>query len=146
MLQGHARILAAGILALVVGVALSESFVYYQYQHGNRDRWKEAFEFVEENQKAGDLVVVANTGVGDYYLGAGTIGFKQLDVRDLEGVSRAWFVEDLTVKDLFPAQHAWMEENARLAANFDNTVSARVFTMRVYLYDNYHPAAVQNMR
>ena len=148
LLPGHTRILAAGILTLVVGVALSESFVYYQYQYGNRDRWKEAFEFVRENRREGDLVVVANTGVGDYYLGAGAIGFKQFDVQNLEGFTRAWFVEDLTVKALFPVQHTWMEENARLAANFDNYVSARIFTMRVYFYDKDRLAAdlVQNTR
>jgi hypothetical protein len=48
-----------------------------------------------------------------------------------------WIVEDLTVKQIYPEEYAWVENNAHLVANLDNHVNARVFTMRVYLYENH---------
>jgi len=133
-LHGNQRILAAGVIALLLGSALSENVLYYQYQHGNRDRWREALQIVREEKSPGDLVVVANTGVGNYYLGEEVVGFRQLPQLDLDQSRQVWLVEDMTVRQLYPEVHEWMEEHTQLVANLDNHFSARVFTMRVYTY------------
>lgn len=133
-LHGNSRILAGGVIAVLVASALSENMLYFQYQHGNRDRWREALQIVREEKGPGDLVVVANTGVGDYYLGEEVVGIRQLARLDLDQYRRVWLVEDMTVKQLYPEEHAWIENNTQLVANLDNHFSARVFTMRVYVY------------
>ncbi len=133
-LRDNPRTLAAGVIAVLIGSALSENVLYFQYQHGNRDRWREALQIVQEEKSADDLVVVANTGVGNYYLGKEVVGFRQFSRLGLDQYRRVWLVEDMTVKQLFPEEHAWLEENTQLVANLDNHFSARVFTMRVYVY------------
>jgi hypothetical protein len=134
-LKGNTRVLGIGVLALLLVGSLSEDWLYFQYQHGNRDNWKAAFNFVKEQRDPDDLIISANPEVGAYYLGESVSGFQQLDPEEFSNESRIWLVEDMTTRLLFPEMHAWMVQNARLVANFDNHLNARVYTMRVYFYE-----------
>lgn len=137
LLEGDRRLLAFAILMLALGVSLGDDILYFRYQNGNRDNWKAAFEYIDRNDAPGDLVVVGNREIATYYLRQPVVSFSQFSPELLNEYERAWFVEDLTMEELFPEQRAWLRANVPLVADFDNHVYARVFTMRVYLYTRY---------
>jgi hypothetical protein len=134
--QKGTKILAVGTLALLLLQPLSEDVLYFQYQNGNRDNWKAAFEFVREHKQVGDLVVAANTELGDYYLQDRTMSLRSVDLASIEkNKNRVWFVEDMVAQQIFPDAHNWLKENTQQVANLDVHIQARNFKMRVYLYD-----------
>ena len=134
--KGHARLLAVGVLVLLLGTSLSEDYLYYRYQNGNRDDWRAAFNFIQERKQSDDLVFSSEADVGDYYLGQRTFSMGNFDESALKRkYRRAWFVTDMNTQELYPQQLAWIEEHARQVANFDVAVRGRTFLMRVYLYD-----------
>ncbi len=65
-----------GILLLLVLEPLSEDALYFQYQNGNRDNWKAAFQLIEQDKVDGDIVVVSEPLVGNYYLEETTAGIE----------------------------------------------------------------------
>jgi hypothetical protein len=135
-IKGDPRIFLVGILLVMVLEPLSEDFLYHQYQSGNRDNWKAAFELIEDNIWPEDRVVVTEPLLGDYYMAAETVGIGSLDIDALStSEGRVWFVEDNNLANKFPKKMRWIEKNAQLISNFDVTVRARLFKMRVYLYD-----------
>ncbi|MFC1923236.1 glycosyltransferase family 39 protein [Chloroflexota bacterium] len=135
--KGRKWILVLGVLLILVLVPLSENILYYQYQNGNRDDWTAAFRLVNRLKVPEDMVVVTNTQLGDYYTeGEGTINFRRIDYDNLpteEG--RVWFIEDNNLGEKQPNVLRWVEQNSDLIANYDVHVRARVYKMRVYLYD-----------
>ncbi|MFC1975507.1 glycosyltransferase family 39 protein [Chloroflexota bacterium] len=132
----HIKILAVGVLIFLVLHPLSEDVLYHQYQNGNRDNWKTAFESVRKQKQVGDLVVAANTELGDYYLQDKTMSFRSVDLASIEeGERRVWFVEDMVAQQIFPDVHNWLKANTQQVANLDVHIQARNFKMRVYLYD-----------
>lgn len=135
--EKSAWVLALGVLLILLLEPVSETVLYYRYQNGNRDNWKSAFTLINRYKEADDKVVVTNTLLGDYYTeGKDTINYRALDLEDLPMDGRRyWFVEDNNVGDKSPATLHWLQENADLKAVFDVHVRARVFKMRVYLYE-----------
>lgn len=132
----NSKLLAVGVLAILILVPLSENALYYKYQNGNRDDWKGAFALVNQRKEQDDLVVSSNKQIGNYYLMEGTISMENLDLGKIEGsTKRVWFVEDMNVEPKWPWMHDWLQKNAHLVANFDTHVRARNFKMRVYIYD-----------
>jgi uncharacterized membrane protein len=132
----RARILALGALLLLFLEPLSEDVLYYQYQNGNRDNWKAALAFVGRHKEPGDIVVVTNTLLGDYYLHGPTVNLRGIDLDSLpQNGDRVWFVEDMNVGEKSPGDLRWIQENATMLANFDVHVRARNFKMRIYIYD-----------
>jgi Dolichyl-phosphate-mannose-protein mannosyltransferase len=136
LLSGRAIIFSVAIYLLILGTAFSDSILYYQYQNGNRDNWKAAYNYIQQHKGSNDLVVSGTPQVGSYYLKDQVIGYPYLSPDELKRYDRIWLVEDLNVKDLYPSQRAWMLDNAQLVAVFDNHVSARTYPMRVYQYLN----------
>jgi len=135
-LHGSLRIFAVGVLALLLLTSMSEDILYYQYQNGNRENWRSAFEFIQEQRQAGEPVVVDRTEIGRYYLQDGVISYRQIEPQEILQHKRVWFVEDMNVAELFPEQLAWVKENAHQVADFDVQANARLFKMRVYLFEN----------
>jgi hypothetical protein len=134
--KGETRLLAIGVLVLLIGTSLSENYLYYRYQNGNRDDWRAAFNFIQERQLTDDLVFAGEPDVGDYYLGQRTFSIGDFEENALKRKNRrAWFVTDMNTQELHPKQLAWIEEHARQVANFDVAVRGRTLKMRVYLYD-----------
>lgn len=139
-IQRSTRILALGVLVVLVFAPLSEDVLYYQYQNGNRDNWKAAFEFIEQQATESDLVIVPDPSLADYYLQEETFSMEGVDLTRLrEAEGRVWFVEDMNVEAKFPQVYEWMLENSELVANMDVHVRARNFKMRVYIYDPAKP-------
>ena len=135
--KGMARFLALGALAILVIEPMSENVLYYEYQHGNRDNWKAAFELIKSRKEPGDLVVVDNTGIGDYYMGEKTLPINWVDFESLKAEgARFWFVEDMNIQTKYPPEIlSWIWQNSHLEGIFDVPVRARNFRMRVYLYE-----------
>ena len=121
-LRGPAR--GAAYLALLVLPGLVDTGLYFGPRHGNRPRWREAFEHVFEHRAEHDLVFGMAAVVGQYYFDPGSVNLREQ--RDLVRLNpytareparwsrrgrRTWFVlrrEDL---DDWPAdERALFEE------------------------------------
>jgi hypothetical protein len=81
-------------------------------------------------------VVIDRPEIGNYYLSDGVISYRQMDQSDILQHERVWFIEDMNVAELFPEQLAWVKANAYQVADFDVQANARLFKMRVYLFEN----------
>lgn len=128
-------ILAAGIIAVMIVDAVGDNLLYYRYQHGNRDDWKSAFEYIRKNKEPGDRVAVTNTLIGNYYLKEATFSIERQTPEIFKNnPQRTWIVEDMNLGEKNPQLLAWIQKNADLRSNFDVIVLARNFKMRVYLY------------
>ena len=136
-IRGRAWLLATGVLLILVLFPMGENILYYQYQNGNRDDWKGAFELVEDRMEPGDVVVVTEPLMADYYLeGKDIADFSDLDYVALPGSNqRYWFVVDNNLGDKDPEILNWVKENSDLIDNKDVVVRARKFKMRIYFYD-----------
>jgi mannosyltransferase len=133
--QATGKILAFGILIIIILEPLSANILYYRYQNGNRDNWKEALEWVKERKQEGDLVVTINPELTNYYLEDKSVHFQEFDLATVDETKRrVWFVEDMIAQEAYPQLHIWLEQNAQPVANFDVHVQARNFRMRVYFY------------
>jgi hypothetical protein len=53
-----------------------------------------------------------------------------------ENQQRSWFIIDLTAPDKAPQMVNWILKNAQQVDTLDVHVSARIFPMRIYLYDS----------
>ena len=135
-LRGQARWLAAGVVLLLLVAPLADSALYFRYQNGNRDNWKAAFAYIREQSAPGDLVVSSSRQVGELYMDTAVIGLASITPEQMEAAGeRVWVVADMNVPAVLPAHYAWLLSRTRAVANFDVHVHARVFTMRVYLYE-----------
>lgn len=133
--RGQHKILAASLLLLLVAGSLGENVLYYRYQNGNRDNWKDAFELVKAEKQAGDLVVSINPELADFYMQEKTMAIGEIDLNLLEtGQQRVWFVEDSVALEQTPI-HPWLVSNTQLIQSLDVQARAQNFKMKVYLYD-----------
>lgn len=136
MQKGKSQLLAVGVLVLILGSSLSDDYLYFQYNNGNRENWRAAFEFIKQEEKAHDLIFLSDPDLGDYYLARQTLHFDEFDESVIEITDRrAWFIIDMNTEEVFSQQLSWIEEHAQQVENFDITVLARVFKIRIYLYD-----------
>lgn len=129
-------LLPAAVVLILIGTPMTENYLYFRYHNGNRENWREAFEYIRANQREGDRVVLADIDIGRYYLNQRVYPFLQ-EVMDLVEVrdSRVWFIVDDPTEELYPEYTAWIFTHARPMENFDVYVHARIYKMRVYLYD-----------
>jgi uncharacterized membrane protein len=139
--RGRSWIIVSGVLLILLLFPMGENVLYYQYQNGNRDDWKGAFELVNELKEPGDKVIVTEQLMGDYYLEDDiTYNYYYLDYENLPGSdNKIWFVVDNNLGEKDPDILKWVKENSELIANKDVVVRARKFKMRVYLYDPSEP-------
>lgn len=136
--RGRQKILAAGLLMLLVAGYLGEDLLYYRYQNGNRDNWKGAFALIKAEKEAGDLTVSVNPELADFYMQESTVSLYDVDLEGLKSEQqRIWFVEDRIALETTGA-HAWLVDHAWLIGNLDIQAQAQNFRMRVYLYDPGH--------
>lgn len=134
--QRHVILLTSGVLFVVVFHSLSQIFLYNFAQNGNRENWKAAFSRIQEGIQPGDMVVSANTRIGDYYLGRETRGFGGFNPSDGQNPTvRTWIVENRYIPNNESATRSWYLENAILIDVFDVHIPATNYLMRVYLYD-----------
>jgi hypothetical protein len=134
--SGTLKVLALGISLLLIAHPISEDAMYYLYQNGNRDNWRAAFAYIEQHRRPSDLVASGDPRLANYYLSAPSSFISKLNLDEVEaGDQRVWFVEDLSLRQKFPKPYHWLSQNARLVSVYDVSFQARIFTMRVYLFD-----------
>jgi 4-amino-4-deoxy-L-arabinose transferase-like glycosyltransferase len=106
-LSGSLRIFAVGLVVVLLATSLSEDILYFQYQNGNRENWKAAFEFIQENRKPGEPVVIERPELG---LLSGRRGgqYWQMDKPGILQHERVWFIEDMNVEVSF-RQLVWVK-------------------------------------
>ena len=139
--KGRSWVIVSGVLLILLLFPMSENALYYQYQNGNRDDWKSAFSFVSEYLEPGDMVIVTEQGMGNYYLDDDiSYHYRYLDYAALpETDNRYWFIVDNNLGEKYPELLHWVEGNGELIATYDVNVRARNFQMRIYLYDPSEP-------
>ncbi len=136
---GHGRILALGVVLLLLADPLAQNWLYFHYQNGNRWDWKGAFATVQQRKAEEDPVVTTWWELGKYYLDGEVISMNELDpVAVVERDQRMWFVDDGWVN---PALSTWLQENGELIDVRDVQMPGKAFVVRVYLYDPEQPRA-----
>lgn len=136
---------------LITLPALADTGLYFATRHGERPRWREAYEYVWSQRQEDDLVLGMAASVGEYYLAPG-----RTDLRDPRVVSwldefhahvpdqwvpfgrRIWFVirpeylKTWRSEDLVSFQRLLREE-CRLMRRFPVPVEGRDLSVEVYL-------------
>jgi mannosyltransferase len=131
------RILALGVIVLLLADPIAQNWLYFDYQNGNRWDWKGAFATVQQRKAEDDLVVTTWVGLGRYYINGEVMSMHELDpLTVVESGRRMWFVDDGWVN---PALSGWLQENAELVDVRDVHMPGKVFPMRVYLYNPARP-------
>jgi hypothetical protein len=134
--KGLGWILALGVLLILILEPISENYLYFRDQNGNRDNWKTAFRLINDLKQPDDLVVVTNPELGNLYTDASIEGVFRFDTTNIPSdKGRIWFIEDNNLGEKLPDKLRWVQDNAELIANFDVHVRARNYKMRVYLLD-----------
>lgn len=130
------RLLAFGLLAVLLIDPISQDMLYYQYQNGNRPDWRGAFKIVEQSMASEDRVITTRVEIGEYYLRQDVEWTQGLDPREVEADGRrTWFVIDNGTGFISPKLDAWLQEEPRLVAVRDVHIPGKNYLMRVYRYD-----------
>jgi hypothetical protein len=137
--KGIMKILAVGVLLVLLAEPVGENLMYYKYQNGNRDDWRGAAQVVQQRYQPGDIVVgTENSVVAAYYLGP-EVRVRWLSNQNVEALAksatRVWFLLDMTTFAYDPRLVNWIYANTELVANLDVHYRARNFEMRVRLFD-----------
>ncbi|MEM9773006.1 MAG: glycosyltransferase family 39 protein [Chloroflexota bacterium] len=128
-------ILVSGLVCFLAIQPMSDNFLYFRYQNGNRDNWKQAFLYVKTNIEDGDIVVTDQPVLANFYLDSQSLNITRFDLENAKSTNqRIWFVENIVTREIYPQHHQWFWENGRLVSEFDVHLPARTYIMRVYLY------------
>ena len=137
------RCMLPGVIMITM---LSQVYIYFRVENGGRAKWREAFETIRTDMRAGDLVVASIPQVGEYYL-------RERETIALEGVmediqrfeqmwkskgQRVWFVLDaatLNVLDSGEQFRRWVRLRSRLIRTHPVSARAKNRTINVYLTD-----------
>jgi hypothetical protein len=133
--QKHVKVLAIGVLLLLVVDAVSQQVLYYGYQNGNREDYRAAYLQVKELKNPGEMAVTGWLELGEYYVGEDVVWDRDVEPEDiLQSGRRAWLVVDN--RSGFSAElQSWAEQNAELVGVHDVYLSGKLLMVRVYLYD-----------
>jgi mannosyltransferase len=133
--KNHGRLLAAGVLVLLLADAAGDILLYYHVNHGGRRDWERAFALIEERSREGDRFVSFWPELEDYYLGQEVISLQDIDPEIvLQSGERFWFVTDSETEWGNKEMKLWLEHNAELI----EVLYLRTpddFSLRIYLYD-----------
>jgi hypothetical protein len=135
-IRKHHIVLASAVFLIVIFDAMSQDYLYYYHQNGNRENWKGAYAFVQNRMKEGDIVVTTRPIIGRYYLEGTTVSGPDNKPEDIIGLDqRVWFVMDNRSGSLSPAFEDWINSNTRMEGVFDVYLPGKIYSMRVYLYE-----------
>jgi hypothetical protein len=133
--KGNDKILATGVLVLLVAAEASSALLYYGVNHGNRRDWEGAFAMIEERAQEEDVVVSYWPKLVEYYLGEEGLEWQNVTPESVANSgSRHWFVIDSETIWANDQMAAWLEKNAELIdVNYLRTPED--ISLRIYLYD-----------
>jgi hypothetical protein len=131
--KGQHKLLAVGVLTLLLASSLLQDFEYFKYQQGYRHDWKGAFALVKVQEQPGDLVATSYPEMAQYYLGEEALDSDELTAVTVQNsCHRLWFVDVLWGP---PQSLQWLRDSSRLVGVFDVATPLRTLVTRVYLYD-----------
>jgi 4-amino-4-deoxy-L-arabinose transferase-like glycosyltransferase len=144
--RGTQKVLAVGLLAVLLGDAAGENLMYYQINHGNRPEWRRAFAQIQERRMGDDVVVSSVTEIATYYTGEEVAWLGDVDPQQLSMDGRRyWFVVDSEHSWWSPDQKRWVEDNSELVDVTYLRVRENI-NLRIYLFDPQLQAAAEQMR
>jgi hypothetical protein len=139
-LQPSGKLLAAGVLVLLLTDAMGTNLLYYQVNNGNRRDWRQAFSLIQERGDAEDLVVTWWPELGGYYLDHEILSWQNVDPGMIvQSDRKVWFVTDSETVWGNESLKFWIEQNAELIEVLYLRLREDDFSLRVYLYDPVKP-------
>lgn len=134
--EGFVKIVSLGVVLVLLMTSLSEVFLYYQYQHGNRPDWRGALLVVRERMSAEDLIVATRPELGRFYLKQDVAYINSLDRATLENTGRRiWFVIEETTSPVEPGTKEWIVQNTELIDVRQTYLPGKNLSIYIYLYD-----------
>ncbi len=127
-------LMALSPLLLIATSMMYFNYGYYTEGHGFHTRWRDAFRYVNENRRPGDVVVCNDPRIGQYYLEDPSVGVTPSSADDLEALDRpVWIV--LEVEDAIRGRVArWVDNVAAWKAQYNCRVLQPYSSVRVYYY------------
>jgi uncharacterized membrane protein len=131
--RDRARVLAAGVVVLLLANAAYGNLLYFLETNGNRLAWRQGFELIQEKSLDGDLFVSYWPDLARYYLGKDVLSLKDVNPELMGGGGhRTWFVIDnFAVWSVSETSH-WVEQHCELVM-FDEMFVNRTELLRIYL-------------
>jgi mannosyltransferase len=133
--DGYAKLLSLGVLSILLFSSVSEMYLYYQFQNGNRPNWKEAYKYIEQNQQNGDIVYTTRQEVGGYYL-------SQADNQDINAFDPTlisnrenrnyWFIIDENTGSVDPDIASWIQNNCLLIHSEEVFLPGKSMSIRIH--------------
>lgn len=139
------------VVALLALPALADTALLSTQRHGERARWREAYEYVAERRQPGDLILGHASKLGEFYLGQGSTNLRQpLRVSPLNlyftqaprhwnrhgrrvwVVYRPQWLAELTPEDQVAVQR-WLREELHLVERFEVQAAGRDLDLEIYL-------------
>jgi mannosyltransferase len=137
--NGVYKLLAIGVLVLLLADAGGDNVLYYLENHGNRAQWKTAFNMIENRSRPDDIVVTYWPEFRPFYLDREFIQYEDIDVPTLlESGKRYWFVIDAETIHANSEVLGFLEEHAQLV----DILYLRMpddFFLKIYFYDPSQP-------
>lgn len=134
-IRDKGKILAVGVLALLLADAAGSNLLYYHVNNGNRRDWEGAFALIKEREGKGDRFVAYWPELGYYYLGQAVVSWVDIDPDTVvQGGERFWFVTDSETVWANSEMKRWVEDKAQLI----DVLYLRTpddLSLRIYLYD-----------
>jgi len=130
------KLLAVGILLVLVAEAAGTNLLYYRVNNGGRRDWRAAFEIMKSESREDDVFVAWWPEFGPYYLGKEIIPWK--DIRPdavLESGVRYWFLVDSETIWGNPVMREWVMSNTVLIDVLYLRLPEDDFNLMLYLYD-----------
>ena len=132
---------------IIVATMMSQNYLYFRVENGGRPKWREAFETIQSQMRAGDRVVVSAPRICRYYLPEIEPIAAKAIIDDTEGFDkewetgdvRVWFVIDAANFGVFDSAEGfrdWVRRRGRLIRTFPVFARAMDRTISVYLRDN----------
>jgi hypothetical protein len=132
-----AVLLPFGVLMILLVSSLSEIYLYFQFQNGNRPNWKDAYQYVERNIRDGDIVYTTRYELGDYYLPNANNryinSFEPASLADNEDISY-WFIIDEDTGWVEPGVYSWIQNSSILLRNEEVYLPGKSMSIRIYRY------------
>ena len=127
--------LGSVILVILIAHAVMVDYMYYAYQHGHRENWKDATAFILEEKINNEPIYVAAFSLGDYYLKKDVHSVKKdTDLFGaLEKDDQVWFIENADMEQRMGSEfEGWATTNCVLVNNWDTFTGGRYWKMRVH--------------
>jgi hypothetical protein len=136
--KGATKVIAAGVLFLLLADAMGDNLLYYTINNGNRRDWQGAFGLIQQQRRPGDLVISSRAELADYYLGETTLWMGDVTPEMVQQSGRRyWVVADSESVWVTGPINDWIQTHGKLIDVWMLRLPEDL-SLRIYLYDP-HP-------